>query len=572
MAVDILVAPTTGVAEDVIILTPINPATWDEPEIIQVYFGYNDGGSSTEIIAEVVSAASNELRVKVPYNIGRSDINIIVRLDPPHYPDYLPYTQEYTTAFTIPEPDINKITVTRLDGSTDIFNSPFGTLDIVQYETMLIEGNNFDHNSVQAIIVTIAGVELNTASILNTTSSSLEVRVPGNTSSGDLIVYNNGIASNVVPLNISTVQSGEGFSVSTTTGKAGDIITISAIAPPTFEAPQKTLVKFDGIVASITETSNNYIKVRVPSKLGVTDALLTVETFGNVGQFFQTGFTIPPSIINKITKTDRDGNTTIYTTPFDIEAYIDDKLTIEGSGFSYSQEWSNFSFVLDSDKMDLLGIPSDTFFEAKIPLWARSGKMWITNDRLRSNQFNFTLLVDDSGVVVSGVDYARLAPIQGDDEAKPGSIYVNMKAKDPKSRLRFKDKFERIFVLVIGNQSDMVRLLTNAERINDYISMKTSGTSLKVPIGVKGEIDQYYPYVTAKGIDYVTFTALADEDEATDNSMYWLDPFLEADSKARMRYKDGAGNIYVVVYQTQDQCNTMLKTIKEVQDFIETHQ
>jgi RHS repeat-associated protein len=213
------------------------------------------------------------------------------------------------------------------------------------------------------------------ASITSWTDTQIVGTVPETAASGPAIVAVNNINSNAT--NLFTVPPPFITSLSPQGGIAGTSVTINGIA---FQSTQRdSIIKFNGIPATVTSWSDSQIVATVPSGAATGPVQVTVNSVSTSGNSFE----VPNPVIASISRPEAPAGGTV---------------TITGSGFGPGDRISPDGIsILYVGWVEVNGIAggviswSDTSITAQLPLNATTGSLTVVKYDTTSNGVPITI-------------------------------------------------------------------------------------------------------------------------------------------------------------------------------------
>ncbi|HEY6251648.1 MAG TPA: IPT/TIG domain-containing protein, partial [Candidatus Angelobacter sp.] len=333
---NVSISPAPPPAPSITSLSPTSGALGASLTITGTNFGSTQGSSTVTIggaAAAVNSWSATSITAAVPAGLAAGNNNVVVTVS---------NVASNGVAFTVNAPSISSLSPTG--------GAP-GTL-------VTISGNNF---GPYAGSVTFNGAATTVYSWSNT---SIQAYVPGELSTGNIVVNDGGLQSNGVLFTAAPIIT----SLSPPSGEAGTSVTIagtnftSTTGSVTFTGYQNTTV-----TASISSWSSNQIVVTVP--VGTITGQVKV-TAGSVTSNTNMSFVVPPPHVSSVSPTSGTGGT---------------QVTIAGSGFQSTRPPSNTSVAIGGATATVSSW-SDTQIVATVATNAFTGPVSITVNGIASNQ------------------------------------------------------------------------------------------------------------------------------------------------------------------------------------------
>src|SRR5215467_10683259 len=317
-------------------LSPTSSPIGASVTITGTNFGSTQGSSSVTFggtAAAVSSWSTTSITGAVPSGLAAGNNNVVVTVS---------NAASNSVAFTVNAPSISSVSPTG--------GAP-GSL-------VTISGSNFGPSAGK---VTFNGAASNVYSWSNT---SIQAYVPGELSTGNIVVNDGGLQSNGVLFTAAPILT----SISPASGGAGSSVTIagtnftSTAGSVTFTGYQNTTIS-----ATITSWSSNQIAVTVP--VGTITGQVKV-TAGSVTSNTNMDFVVPPPHITSISPVSGTSGT---------------QVTISGSGFQPSRPPSNTSVGIGGMTATVTSW-SDTQIVATVANGASTGPVSVLVNGITSNQ------------------------------------------------------------------------------------------------------------------------------------------------------------------------------------------
>jgi RHS repeat-associated protein len=234
-----------------------------------------------------------------------------------------------------------------------------------------IAGSNFGSTQINGAKVSFNGI---TASVTSWATGSISVTVPSGATTGNVVVFANGVNSNGA--NFTVVAAPSITSLSVTSGPVGTSMTISGT---NFGSSQgSSSATFNGTTASVTSWASGSIAVTVPSGATTGNVVVFASGVNSNG----VNFTVIPHI------------TSLSTASGAVGAAV----TITGTSFGSAQGSSTVTFN------GATATPtswSATTILVPIPSGATTGNVIVTVSNQASNGVSFTILPTPSITSVS---------------------------------------------------------------------------------------------------------------------------------------------------------------------------
>lgn len=454
-----------------------------------------------------------------------------------------------------------------------------GTL-ILEYNIRLHFGNGkYIANDTYLVVCNNSSSEILAFKLIDppsTTSALLTVKTPSGTSN----TFNVSLfpQSSALAFNETTLENN--------TGQPGDIIRLEGFGIPLEN--HKLFAKFDEVKADIFQITNNGVRISVPYNIILNRnsesqdnkciICLSIYGFKNFSYLF---YLKVPEItqIERYLSNGSGGFTStgeIATGAIGFDVNPGDYLKITGNNFKYTLNENTRTVWWNDIRMtEVTGGPSNnTELFVVVPFVGAAGRIIVDVDGLRSdrgNILNATLLglieKEDYPYVDFSKDHVDYLAFTGagDDTVPAGSLYFNYDVNQRDSILRYKDVFGEVFAVVLADEAELSRILSNINNIKEFAAnfdiVETSSTL--------EDLEEFYPYVPEKtaGVNFVKFDP-SKEILKDVGVLYFLDKEQEPDPMARMRYVDPNGEEFVVVRWTEGERDFKLKTLQELKDYI----
>ncbi len=235
-------------------------------------------------------------------------------------------------------------------------------------QSITITGTNFGPTQVTNSSVTFNGTA---APVTSWSDTSIVVPVPAGATTGNVVVFAAGVASNNSPFTVIPNITG----VNPSSAAVGATVTIAGTS---FGASQSSsTVTFGGATATVNTWSDTSISVIVPSGTGTQSVVVTVNTQPSNG--FSFNYIPPPSITNLSAGS----------------GYAGSSITITGTSFGATPSSSTVTF---NGATAVVNNWSDTSLAVTVPAAATTGNVVVTVGGVASNGVPFTVLPNITGV------------------------------------------------------------------------------------------------------------------------------------------------------------------------------
>ncbi len=369
-------------------------------------------------------------------------------------------------------------------------------------------------------------------------------------------------------------------------GQAGDIVRLEGFGVPLEN--YKIFVKFDETKADVIQITTNGVRVKVPYNIILnrsdnsqdSKCIICLSIFG-LKNFSYLFYLKAPEITQIERYLSNGSGSTISTGEiatgaigFDVNP--GDYLKITGNNFKYTLYENTRTVWWNDIRMPevISSASSNTEVWVKVPFTGAPGRIVVDVDGLRSDRgiFSNAILLG----LIEGqdypyidfskdhVDYLTLTGA-GDVTVPAGSLYFNYDVNQRDSVLRYKDVFGEVYAVVLANETELNRIITNIDNIKEFAAnFDVSESSSTVD-----DLEEFYPYAPEKtaGVNFVKFDP-SKEILRDQGVLYFLDKEQESDPLARMRYVDPNGEEFIVVRWTIGERDYKLKTLQELKEYI----
>jgi uncharacterized protein (TIGR02145 family) len=271
-------------------------------------------------------------------------------------------------------------------------------------EELSIIGNNFGTNQSTSIVRL---GKIDQTNCIFWSDTLIKIKVPARTVSSPVSVTVNNIKSNEILLNIVSYL----ISLSPTSGRYGTTVTIKGMSLGSVKSNNS--IEFNGIVVSeYVSWNDTLIKVKVPvgCKSGSVSATI------NNNKTNQLNFTILHSLQNVTPSSGRVGDT----------------LSISGVSLGKSKDSSYVSFNMIKVKDYIFW--SDSLVKVKVPIGAKTCKISLTLNKIKSNELDFQLIPTISSLYPDSAGITQIIYVYGsgfgDVQANGKVLFNNVEAID----------------------------------------------------------------------------------------------------------------------------------------------